>query len=327
MAEVDIAGIEARDITNALNDRSVIDINFSIVHCGDWAFNRVGLSAFATHLYRVRAIQNRDIGISVGCDMECAVRFHASPVGGSIATNGHIIAGCGGTRILRCHVLFLVALELPTLVALVAVHHGQIAGGIDSGVFVSAEIFAPHIHDPKLFGLHILIVLELFQNTSCTPCQRILTVAEHRCHLIWEQVTQLTPQFGVSSVKHILCADGISILIAISQSQTTFVIIAHGGIVIVVKAEVPVNQIAGVWEHVLCTVIDHGVALSKQIMENSRIQIEVILEMCLEFLIIRIHHPVLSCDPRLFASLDLFLSAGRIVVTELKGVVAVPSFL
>ena len=259
--------------------------------------------------------------------MEGAIRLHASPVGRSITTNGHIITGCGRTGILGCHVLFLIALELPTLMPLVAMHHGQIAGGVDGGIFVGAEIFAPHIHDPKLFGLHILIFLELFQNTSCTPCQRILTVAEHRRYLIGEQVTQLAPQFGVSSVKHILCADSISVLVAISQSQTTLVIIAHSGIVIVVKAEVPVNQIAGVREHVLCAVINHGVPLSKQIMENSRIQIEVILEMCLEFLIIRIHHPVLSCDPRLFAVLDLFLSAGRIAVTELKGMVAVPSFL
>ena len=216
VAEVNIAGIEARDITNALNDRSIIDINFSIVHCGDGAFNRVGLSALATHLYRVRAVQNRDIGISVRCDMECAVRFYTSPVGGSIATNGHIITGCGRTGILRCHVLFLITLELPTLMPLVAMHHGQIACGVDGGIFVSTEIFAPHIHDPKLFGLHILIVLELFQDTSRTPCQRIFTVAEHRCHLIGEQVTQLAPQLGVSSVKHVLCTDGISILIAIS---------------------------------------------------------------------------------------------------------------
>ena len=210
---------------------------------------------------------------------------------------------------------------------LVAMHHRQIAGGIDGGIFVGAEVFAPHIHDPKLFGLHILIFLELFQNTGRTPCQRILTVAEHRCHLIGEQVAQLAPQLGVSSVEHILCTDGISVLVAISQSQTTLVIIAHGGIVIVVKAEVPVNQIAGVREHVLCTVINHSVTLGKQIMENSRIQIEVILEMCFEFLIICIYHPVLSCDPRLFASLNLFLSAGRVAVTELKRVVAVPSFL
>ena len=186
VAEVNIARIKARDITNALNDRSVIDINFSIVHCGDGAFNRVGLSALATHLHRVGAVQNRDIGISVGCDMECAIRFHASPVGGSITTNGHIITGCNRTGILRCHVFFLITLELPTLMTLVAMHHRQIACGIDGGIFVGAEVFAPHIYDPKLFGFHILIVLELFQNTSCTPCQRILTVAEHRCYLIGE---------------------------------------------------------------------------------------------------------------------------------------------
>ena len=186
VAEVNIAGIEARDITNALNNRSIIDINFSIVHCGDGAFDCVGLSALATHFHRVRAVQNRDIGISVWCDMECAVRFHASPVCGSITTNGHIITGRGRTGILRCHVLFLITLELPTLMPLVAMHHRQIAGGVDGGIFVGAEIFAPHIHNPKLFGLHILIFLELFQNTSCTPCQRILTVAEHRRYLIGE---------------------------------------------------------------------------------------------------------------------------------------------
>ena len=216
VAEVNIAGIEARDITNALNDRSIIDINFGIVHCGDGAFNCIGLSALATHLHRVRSVQNRDIGISVGCDMERAVRLHASPVGRSIAANGHIIAGCDRTGILRCHVFFLITLELPTLMTLVAMHHGQIAGGVDSGIFVGAEVFAPHIHDPKLFGLHILIILELLQNTGRTPCQRILTVAEHRCHLIGEQITQFAPQLGIRSVKHILCADSISVLITIS---------------------------------------------------------------------------------------------------------------
>ena len=68
-------------------------------------------------------------------------------------------------------------------------------------------------------------------------------------------------------------------------------------------------------------------ALGKQIVEKGRILNKVILKILLEFIIVCIHNPVLYTNPSVFCSLNLFLGTILVDVTELKAVVAIPSFL
>ena len=128
-------------------------------------------------------------------------------------------------------------------------------------------------------------------------------------------------------VKHALCADSVHIFVAVTQGQTTLVIVAHCSVVIVVKTEIPVHKVSRVREYVLCTVIDHSMTLSKQIVEQGRIFNKVVLKVLLELCIICIHNPVLYANPRIFSCLNLFLGTILIDVTELKAMVAIPSFL
>ena len=100
MAEINIAWIEARDITNTLDNRSIVNVNFGIVHCRNRALNLVSLTTLTTHLHRVRTIPYRDISISVGDNMESTIGLHACPVCRSVTTNGHIIRGASSACIL-----------------------------------------------------------------------------------------------------------------------------------------------------------------------------------------------------------------------------------
>ena len=209
--------------------------------------------------------------------------------------------------------------------ALVTVHHGQIAGR--SVFLVSTEIFAPHIHDPQALRLHILIILEFLQDTGCTPCQCVFTVTEHSRQLIREQVADLAPQLGIAGVKHTLCANGIRILVAITQGQSALVVVALCGIVVVVKAEIPMDKITRMREYILCTVIDHGVALCKQVVIQCRVHDKIVFKVRLKLLVTRIHDPVLHTDPRILRSLYFLFGASLVDVAELKAVVAVPSLL
>ena len=209
--------------------------------------------------------------------------------------------------------------------ALVAVHHGQIAGR--TIFLVSAEIFAPHIHDPQALRLYILIILKFLQNTGCTPCQCVFTVTEHSRKLVREQVADLTPQLGIAGVKHALGADGIRILIAVTQGQSALVVVALRCIVVVVKAEIPMDKVTRMREHILCTVIYHGVALCKQVVIQRRVHDKIVLKVRLKLLITRIHDPVLHANPRIFRSLHFLFGASLVDVAELKAVVTVPSFL
>ena len=209
--------------------------------------------------------------------------------------------------------------------AFIAVHHRQIASC--AIVLISTEILAPHIHNPQLFRLYILIVFELLQDTGRAPCQSTLTAQEHLCEIVCKQVTNLTPQLRIMCVKHTLCADSVHVLVAVTQGQTTFIVVTHSGIVVVVKTKIPVYEVSSVWEYVLCTVINHGMALSKQIVEQGRILDKVVFKILLELSIICIHDPVLYPNPCVFSCLNLFLSTSLIDVTEFKAVVAIPSLL
>ena len=128
-------------------------------------------------------------------------------------------------------------------------------------------------------------------------------------------------------VKHALCADGVRILVAVAQSQTTLIIVTHGSIVIVVKAEIPVHKVSRVREYVLCTVINHGMTLGKQIVEQGRVLNKIVLEILLELSIVCIHYPVLYTNPCILSRLNFFIGASLVDVTEFKAVVTVPSFL
>ena len=209
--------------------------------------------------------------------------------------------------------------------ALVTVHHGQIAG---RPIFlVSTEILSPHIHDPQTLRLHILIILEFLQDTGCTPCQCVFTVTEHSRQLVREQVTDLAPQLGIAGIEHALSADGVRILVTVTQGQSALVVVALRGIVIVVKAEIPMDKVTRMREHILCTVIDHGVALCKQVVIQRRVHDKIVLKVRLELLVTRIHDPVLYTDPRILCSLHFLFGASLIDVAELKAVVAVPSLM
>ena len=325
MAEIDIARIETGNITNAADQACVVNINLSIVHGCNRALDLIGLATFAAHLHRVRAIQHTHISVGIRHDMECTVRLHAGPVYRRITTNRHIIAGCSTAAVLRGHILFLILLELTALMALVTVHHGQIA--CRTIFLVSAEIFAPHIHDPQALRLYILIILEFLQDTGCTPCQCVFTVTEHSRKLVREQVADLTPQLGIAGVKHALGADGIRILVAVTQGQSALVVVALRGIVVVVKAEIPMDKVTRMREHILCTVIDHGVALCKQVVIQRRVHDKIILKVRLKLLVIRIHDPVLYTNPRILRSLHFLFGASLVDVAELKAVVTIPSLL
>ena len=87
------------------------------------------------------------------------------------------------------------------------------------------------------------------------------------------------------------------------------------------------DKITRMREHILCTVIDHGVALCKQVVIQRRVHDKIVLKVRLKLIITRIHDPVLYTNPRIFRSLHFLFGASLVDVAELKAVVTVPSFL
>ena len=100
VAEINIAGVETRNVTNTLDNRSIININLGIIHSRNRTLNLISLTTLTTHLHRVRTIPHRNISISIRNNMECTIWLHTSPVSRSIATNSHIIRGTSSTSIL-----------------------------------------------------------------------------------------------------------------------------------------------------------------------------------------------------------------------------------
>ena len=325
MAKINIPRVKSTNVANALYQAGIVNINLGIVHGCNRALNRVGLAALTTHFYRVGAIQNTHIGICIRADMKRTVRLHTCPVGRGIAADRHIISRAGRTAVLARNILFLVLLVLTALVAFVAVHHRQVIGR--SIVFIGAEIFAPHVHDPKLFGLHILVRLNLAQNTVCTPGQSALTVQVHLLQVVRKKISYLAPQLAVCRVKHALGANGVGVLIAVSQCQSALIVVALAGIVIIIHAKIPMDQIFCVGEHILGAVIHHCVALSEQIIEQYTVLDEVVLKVGLKLFVICIYYPGQQALPGILCLLCFFLGTLFANIAELKAVVAVPGFL
>ena len=330
---------------------SEVDIDFRVAQrLLNGADDLICRASFRAFTDAVGAVFDDDVAISIRGDGEVAGRRDARPLVRGVASELDFVVHGHRTVILGGHIALLVCLELGTLVGLVALHHVDVRGV--AIVDIGHEVFAPHIFGHQRFRARCLMRGELGKNAFSTPRARRLAVLEHGFQLCAETVTDVAPEHGGGRIEYGLRSHAVSVLKAVAEGQTAFVVVSVCGVVVVVLADVPavILHVRIVFigdENVLGAVVDHAVALGEQVMVEQAVHGEVVADFGLELRravllrVVRVGRPVVGHGrterisgrrggiggnhPRQHGLERRFhLCGGILGVAELKGPVAVP---
>ena len=330
---------------------SEVDIDFRVAQrLLNGADDLICRASFRAFTDAVGAVFDDDVAISIRGDGEVAGRRDARPLVRGVASELDFVVHGHRTVILGGHIALLVCLELGTLVGLVALHHVDVRGV--AVVDIGHEVFAPHIFGHKRFRARRLMRGKLGKDAFGAPRTRRLSVLEHGFQLCAEAVTDIAPEHGGGRIEYGFRSHAVSVLKAVAEGQTAFVVVAVCGVVVVVLADVPavvlhVRIVLIGDENVLGAVVDHAVALSEQVVIEQAVHGEVVSDFGLELRraillrVVRVGRPIVGHGraerisgrrgsiggnhPRQHGLERRFhLCGGILGIAELKGPVAVP---